>query len=140
MMDNDTEEEYIMIRLNSLSRSGLIIYRSLDKFAKMNKPPSPQVYQIDEIFILHTDAGTIPYVSRPDSAVPLALVALRKSGDIDVAFADGAQEVWVMDAEKKTVTRHQKNGDAQILTIGDHIGEVACLHEFVLEIAAVFED
>lgn len=143
---------------STVSSHGLTIYKILRDYAQARPTDRPRLYQVDELFLLHTAAGVHDYVLRPigEAAgladnpaqpipVDLAVVTVSEShspGDIEAhvreQFAASTRQVWLIDARNQQVTVRTMSG-SRTYGVGERVADPELLPDFSLDVTSIFE-
>lgn len=142
---------------STVSSHGLTIYKILRDYAQARQPARPRLYQVDELFLLHTEAGVHDYILHPTGGaagladnpaqpipVDLAVVTISEShspGDIEAhvreQFAASTRQVWLIDARNQQVTVRTRSG-SRTYQAGERVADPE-LPGFSLDVSSIFE-
>ncbi|MBL8162260.1 MAG: hypothetical protein JNJ61_09770 [Anaerolineae bacterium] len=122
-----------MLRSNNISSHGAYVFRILGQYADDYPASHPQVYQVDELYLLHSANGGTSYVvppttadiglpATPPSLLPISLFVTTQNDTtvaLDVLFASDKQYVWIVTPviprlsvyDGPTSLRHYQPGD-----------------------------
>lgn len=140
------------LRINTISWHGAYIFRVLGRYAENYFPSHPQVYQVDELYILHTAKGGTSYVIPPTTAdaglrdtppkpLPIDLFIAAQNNlieQLDSLFASGKRQVWLINAGIPSLSVYDGRTGPRTYQPGDIYTDEKLLPGFSLDISDLF--
>lgn len=139
---------------NETSWAGAYIFSALHKYANHHQPTRPQVYQIDDLYILHTASGGTSYVTPPTTQsiglpddppapLPVDLSVITLSHDdlmaqLDTCFAKSILHVWAVNTGAHSLSDYTEPSKLRVYQPGDIYAGEGILNGFSLDIGDLF--
>ncbi|HUN10364.1 MAG TPA: hypothetical protein PLQ56_27420 [Aggregatilineales bacterium] len=141
-----------MLRSNSISLHGAYLFQILGQYADVYPAAHPRVYQVDELYLLHSAKGSTSYVVPPTTAdiglpatppnpLPISLFITTQNDqtvELDVHIASGKEYVWIVNPVIPRLSVYDGPANLRHYRPGDIYTDEKRFPGFSLDLSALF--